>query len=161
MTYDEEIEIDEQALDVEWLNQPKLMLKYTRARAEAQRELDMAKEIRDVTRARVDKAIREDPEKHGVVAGPRGITEGGITAAIADHPDYIKANRAYVDSSYEFNVATGVVAAFDQRKTALENLVRLHGQSYFAGPKVPHDLGEMRRQKDEEAQRGVKIRRRT
>ena len=33
-----------------------------------------------------------------------------------------------------------LLKAFEQRKDALENLVRLHGQQYFAGPKIPRDL---------------------
>ena len=41
------------------------------------------------------------------------------------------------------------------RKDALENLVRLHGQSYFAGPTAPHDakfIQEARKKKDEQTQ---------
>jgi len=36
-----------------------------------------------------------------------------------------------------------------QRKDALENLVRLHGQQYFAGPKMPRDVQWERQQKIE------------
>ena len=45
-----------------------------------------------------------------------------------------------IDARYEFNTAKGAVRAVDQRKESLENLVRLHGQHYFAGPKIPRDL---------------------
>ena len=46
-------------------------------------------------------------------------------------------------------MAQGAVYAFEQRKTSLENLVRLHGQQYFAGPKMPRDL---RKEVDRRAQ---------
>lgn len=160
MSYDDDIVIDETALDVEWLEQPRMMLKYAKLVAKAQYDLDLAKEERDSVKARLDKRIREDPEGHGVVAGSRGVTEGSIAAAVQVHPEYDKVNQAYMSSVYEHNVASGVVRAFDQRKSALENLVRLHGQQYFAGPSVPRDLSEERKRRDSDANGRVRMRRR-
>jgi hypothetical protein len=39
------------------------------------------------------------------------------------------------------------------RKAALENLVQLHGQNYFAGPKVPRNLSKERDEKEERQKR--------
>ena len=54
--------------------------------------------------------------------------------------EHVKAAQALIDAKYENDIAEGVVKALDQKKSALENLVRLLGVSYFAGPNVPHDL---------------------
>jgi hypothetical protein len=156
MAYEDDIEIDETALDVEWIEQPRLMAKYCQMKASAQKDLDYAKEHLDVVRARVDKMIRDDPDAFGLAK----VTEGTVSAAILMHDDYRKANDEYIGAKYDYNIAEGVVRAFDQRKSALENLVRLHGQSYFAGPSVPRNLSEARSNRDADIQRRVKIRKR-
>jgi hypothetical protein len=51
---------------------------------------------------------------------------------------------------YEAEVLQGAVNAVDHRKDALENLVRLHGLQYFAGPKVPRNLSEEREYREEQ-----------
>jgi hypothetical protein len=37
----------------------------------------------------------------------------------------------------------------------LENLVQLHGQNYFAGPKVPRNLSKERDEKEERQKRVI------
>ena len=162
MGYEDDINIDEQALDVEWIEQPRLMGRYCKLAAEAQRALSLAKEEQDFVYATLDRAVRADPQSYGVVAGSRGVTEDSIKAAIQVQPSYKDATKGYIDAKYEAEVASGAVRAFDQRKAALENLVRLAGQSYFAGPQVPRDLADERRIRDARAQEGVasKMRRR-
>ena len=44
-------------------------------------------------------------------------------------------------AQYELEVMGAAVRALDQKKSALENLVRLQGQNYFAGPSVPRTIG--------------------
>lgn len=157
MSYDEDIVIDEGALDVEWLEQPRLMGSYCRAAAEAHRAMDLAEENLDFVRATLERAIRAEPGKYGVVPGSRGITEDAIKSAIKMREEYKIASRAYVDAKYEYAVAAGAVRAFDHRKTALEKLVQLHGQAYFSGPSVPRDLPAERALRDRAAQTKVRI----
>lgn len=157
MSYEDDIVIDETILDIMWLEQPRLMGDYCQIAAEAHRAMDLAKENLDFVRATIERAVRASPAQYGVVAGSRGITEDSIKAAIQVHPEYEDASRAYIDAKYENDVAIGAVRAFDQRKSALENLVRLHGQQYFAGPAVPHNISEERARRDQSAQRSVRI----
>jgi hypothetical protein len=159
LNYEDDINIDEGALDVEWLEHSRLMFKYCEMTAEAHRKMDLSKENVDFTKARLDKEIRADPDAYGVVAGPRGITESAIFAAIAAHDEYRDANQKFLDCRYEYEVAQGAVKAFEHRKSALENLVRLHGVSYFAGPQVPRNLAEERQARDKVAQSRVRLRR--
>jgi hypothetical protein len=158
MDYGLDIVIDEQALDVEWLNQPQRMGEYCRLTAEARRTMDLAAENLEFVKATIERAIRADPDRYGVKPGVRGITEASIDAAVIIHDEYKIASRQLIDARYEHDVAVGAVRAFDQRKAALENLVRLHGQNYFAGPSVPRDLPAERARLDQEARRQANAR---
>jgi hypothetical protein len=157
MNYEQDVTIDESALDVEWLDQARLMGKYCELAADAQREMNIAKEHLDFVWATLDRNIRADPAQYGVLPGSRGITEDSIKAAIQVQEEYQIASRDLIEKRYEHEVAVGAVRAFDQRKTALENLVRLHGQSYFAGPSVPRDLPAERARRDQSAQSRVRV----
>lgn len=134
--YDEDIRIDEMALDVEWLEQANLMRKYTQIAADTKRDAAAAKEYVDWVKASLDKDIRANPDSFGIDK----INNDVVNATILLQQQYQDAATAYNDARYEQDVASGVVSAFEQRKTALENLVKLLGQSYFAGPVTPRDL---------------------
>lgn len=132
--YKEELAIDLDALEQEWLMQPKLFMKYSEAASIARRELDEAKETADYTKAELDLTIRKNPERFHLSK----ITENSIEATIITTPEYIESHKEYIEAQYKYSLLMGAVKAFDQRKDALENLVRLHGQSYFSTPELPH-----------------------
>ena len=137
LNYEEDIRIDETALDVEWLDQPSLMMKYARHQAEMLRAEEEAKENLEIVQSELDKEVRNDPEGFGITTK---LTEAGVLGAIKMSEEYKKALKKYNEARFENNVAKGAVKSIDARKGALENLVRLHGQQYFAGPSVPRDL---------------------
>jgi hypothetical protein len=158
VNYEDDIEIDEQALDCEWLDQPKRMREYCKVAAEAHRQMDLAKENVDFVRATVERAVRSRPAEYGVAPGVRGaVTEDSVKAAVQVHEQYQLAVREYIDAKYENDVANGTIRAFDHRKSSLERLVQLHGQSYFAGPAVPRDLAAERSRRDQAVQARVRI----
>ncbi len=136
--YEDDIGIDQSGLDVEWLGQPGLMLKYGRSAAHAGRAADLAKERVEIVIAELDKDIRNKPGDYGVSK----ITESVVDNTIKMQPAYLSANGEYIEAKYEFELSKYAVRAFDARKLALENLVRLHGQQYFAGPQVPRDINK-------------------
>lgn len=136
INYEKDIEIDGEALDKEWLRQAPLMMKYCRISAQARMELDAAKEMLDVVKAGLDKAIRENPEKYDIVK----VTEVVISNTIIVQGSYTEAYGRYLQVKYEADMASGAVRAIEQRKDALENLVRLYNGQYFAGPKVPLNI---------------------
>lgn len=139
--FSDEIRIDENALDVEWLEQPMLMLKYTKQEAQARKALDLAKEALDLVKATLDKAIRSNPADFGLDK----LTETIVVNTIILADDWKAANEEVIQKSYELNIYTSAVKAIAQRKDALQNLVQLHGLQYFAGPTSPHDLSTQRR----------------
>ena len=131
LDYEGEIEIDPEALDVEWINQPMLFMKYARNEAEMGEALDKAIENVKIIRSELIKEAHETLPK---ATGPV------VESYYRDHKDHKEAKEAVITAQFNYNIARSAVFAFNQRKVALENLVRLHGQSYFAGPSEPRDL---------------------
>jgi glycine betaine/choline ABC-type transport system substrate-binding protein len=148
INYENEIRIDETALDVEWLEQPRLFMKYARNAAQARKRVDEAKEALDVAKAELDKKIRSNPKKYGV----EKITENAISNLIIKQDTYKEAMQEFSDARYEADIAQSAVSAFNQRKEALENLVKLFGMQYFSGPRVPRDLSQEYKKKETQKQ---------
>src|SRR5271157_3525172 len=151
MNYEKDIIIDESSLDLEWLNQPALFMKYAKHAANAQMELDHAKQTLDIAKAEADKEIRNNPDKFELAKA----TDTAVANAILIHPAYKEAYDAYLEAKYECEMARSAVTAFDQRKNALEYLVKLLGQNYFAGPALPRDITELKEQRQKKTDAGI------
>ncbi|MBN2570509.1 MAG: hypothetical protein JXA68_00155 [Ignavibacteriales bacterium] len=151
MNYEQDMYIDEDFLDMEFLDQPSLMVKYSTMLADAKRERDLAKEALDLKKAEIDRDVRNNPDNYDLAK----ITETAILNVILSDDTYKEANKIYNDANYEVNVLQGVVSAIEHRKSALENLVKLYGQNYFAGPSIPHDLKELRKERNKETEHRI------
>jgi len=151
MQYEDDIRIDETALDVEWLEQPSLMMKYARHCAQMEYNYDKAKEALDLARAELDFDIRSSPSHYDI----NKLTEAVVSNTIMMSKKFNNANDEMLSAKFEFNIAKNALKAFEQRKETLENMVRLHGQNYFAGPKIPRDLSWERKQKQKVRDAGV------
>jgi len=138
LDYVQDTIIDHTALDVEWIRQPELMRRYADHVAEMKKAMDEAKERLDVGKARIERDVRADPSKHGIGK----VTESAIASTILLQEEWLKLSQEYREARYEYDIAQAAVRAIDQRKTALENLVRLLVASYFAGPQTPRDLSQ-------------------
>ena len=161
LNYEQDVSIDETALDVEWLQQSNLMYKYAKHQAETKKAMDEAKERLDFIKAKLEMDIRANPGDYGLSK----VTESAIASTVLLQPEYQEASKNHIEAKYENDVATAVVRAIDQKKTALENLVKLLGVSYFAGPSAPRDLSlewneHIKRREQKEHNKNVKIRRR-
>lgn len=151
MNYEDDIRIDEENLDLEWLEQPNLMIKYTKNAAEARMNLDNAKQTLDIVKAEVDSAIRKDPEHYGLIK----VTDAAVASTLLIQEEYKIAFENYLSAKYEADMAQGAVTAFSQRKDALENLVRLFGLNYFSGPRMTKDLHEKRMERMKNIDSGI------
>lgn len=152
--YERDIEINPEELDVEWLEQPRLMIRYAQIASKAKKEMDMAKERLETVRAELDRDIRSDPGRYALTK----ITESVVQSTVISQSEYKEAMQDYIDAQYEFNMTKYAVQAMEQRKKALENLVILHGQQYFAGPRVPRDLSKEWENKQKQKQSNGKVR---
>lgn len=156
LNYKEDTKIDESALDVEWLRQSELTFKYCRHEAEAKRTLDKAETNLDIVKAEVDKEIRKSPETYDL----HKVTETAISNAVAIHPRVLDAEERVADAQFDVNIAIAAVRSIYAKKDALENLVRLYGQQYFAGPSAPRNLQkEIEKRSEQRANANIKLKR--
>lgn len=132
------LEIDLDSLDEEWVNQPQLYYAYAKRLADARQKLDESKSEFELTKAELEKAIRDDPEKFDM---PK-VTEAAVKSCILTQDEYNNARTAVSEASHRVDVLQAVVIALEHRKRALEKLVDLHGQSYFAEPKASRSSRE-------------------
>lgn len=138
--FEKDVQINPGALDVEWLRQASLFRKYAAASADAKDEVTRAKDHLEVVKAQQDSMIRGIPTD-------KKPTEAAIAGLVLQSQEYQDANEAYLKAKYNADMVQAAVSAMEHKKTALENLVRLMGQQYFAGPREPRDLeGEWSRQ---------------
>ena len=158
LNYEKDLRIDEDALDLELLNQASLFMRYAKHYAFTQKEVENAKQILDLTKADLDLKIRSNPEKFKI----EKVTEGAIQAAILINEEFQEANQQCLDAQYEKNMAGNAVQSMTMRKEMLEGMIKLLAQSYFAGPSVPHDLSKLKkeREKTTEASIGTRLTRR-
>ncbi len=124
--FENDLIIDPLALDMEWLEQPNLFMRYSKKLAETRKEKDETKKRLLVARAKLRAKLIDSGAK-----GTNEVVEENI-ASTQEWEDHIQA-------CYEEDLLDGAVKAMSQRKTALENLVDLLGMQYFAGPKEPRD----------------------
>ena len=150
--YEKDIEIDGEALDQEWLGQSALYLKYSRHYADMTKRMDESKQNLDIAKAEADKRIRKNPENYGIDK----ITEAVVMNSILIEEGYKDAYDEYLSAKYEVDMARAAVSAFEQRKSALENLVRLFGQNYFSGPNVPYEINREWESKEKESRTNKK-----
>ena len=137
--FEKDVKIDELALDVEWLQQASLATKYSGYVMECRRLVELQELSVKELRAELYKAISLDPARY---TGKEKPTVGLIEAVIDTDKEYSKMKTDLVKLKLELDYAEMVRREIAiTRKNALENLVVLHGQNYFAGPKVPRDIG--------------------
>jgi len=151
LDYEKDTRISEDDLDLECLEQPTLFMRYAKNLAQAEREKDAAKEKLEFIKAELDREIRLTPEKFKV----EKITDKVVENTILLQDRYKKASEAYLDAKFEYTTAKGGVDAMNVKKDMLENLTKLMGQSYFAGPRTARDLSKEREIKNKKVDSGV------
>ena len=149
MDYEKDIKIDESALDVEWLEQASLAMKYGRHWADLGEKLDLAEEALELIVAEITDEINADIE--GLLGKGIKSTVANVQAYCVQQSRYRLQKEKVIKLKHDVNVAKiAKEQAGDTRKTALENLVKLHGQSYFAGPSISRDLNHEAQQRHDQ-----------
>lgn len=144
LNYEKDLEINKFKLDEECEKQPLLYMKYAKAAAEAKEEFDLAWENEKVIKAQLIKEAKGTAQEK--------------EAYYRTHKEHIKAKEEKIEAEKNWNIINAAVFAFSQRKTALENLVKLWAGEYFSEPapeRVP------RQKLEEESSRRVKRKIRT
>ena len=130
--------IDKNLLDDEWLGQPKLYFNWAIQLEDARADFEEVKAEFDVVKAEVDLAIRTTPDDYDL---PK-VTDKSVAVALIVQPEYKKAQQKVFTAKHRVGILQAAVTALDHRKKALEKLVDLHGQKYFATPRASEQSRE-------------------
>ena len=153
--YAEDLKINKFDLETEWLNQPSLYFHYSKLAIDAKLEVDQAKEDLEFTKADLNLNIRSNPGNYNV----EKVTNESVAAAMVCDVEYETRVREYNEARHAYETINAAVRAMEQRKSALENLVRLQLSGIHSTPKVD---GATQKEMDEVVQESTKqqIRRR-
>jgi len=145
---EKDLHIDCEALDIECLNQANLAWKYINLAHQARKKARQAEEYLKTIRSELIAKVNKDSEGCVNKAKPN---VHDIEAYYRTHKQYKAAKTEMIDAQLEADlVQQGKDLFVFQRKASLENLINLHGQQYFAGPKVPRNLEqEVKRQREQ------------
>lgn len=130
MNWEQDLQIDKNALDEEWIKQPYLYMQYAEKFVYAQDKKQKAKENLEVVKAQADKRARENLTIKG-----EKITESKVSSEIVLDPEYKKALSELNEILLEVNLLDFSVKAMDHRKKALEKSVDLYLGGYFSKPR--------------------------
>ncbi len=124
--FENEISIDLDNLHENWQTHSEVRYKYSVEVSHIDRVLKKIGEKIATLRARL---IREY-KGHNVKT-----TVQQIDAYCIEHGEHIILRQQQIDTEYNLNMAKNALKAFDDRKSALENEVKLWSSNYFATPK--------------------------
>jgi hypothetical protein len=138
-SFGDDMRIDAESLDYEWLRQADLYAKYGRMKATAMRRHDQLNAEFDLMSAELDSKVRSAPEKYGIAK----ITETAIKSSILCVPEYQEKLTQIRDAALEVELLAVAIRTLEHKRSALENLVRLAVSNYFSLPSIPHNLSEL------------------
>ena len=134
--FEEILDIDENILDDQSREQPRLVWKHGRILAEAMKDLDYAEANKKLVTAEVIKKIRKRPKRYGM----ESATEAGIKTALPGTKEYQEAAEAVIEAQYIVNKIQAATNALDHRRTSLSNFVKLNEQNYFSKPRQTKEV---------------------
>lgn len=122
-------------LHEEWDRQAPFYRKIARELAEAKLDLNEAKLGLKVTKARLELWVREDPSRYGLSK----VTESSVEATVIVQDEYQEAERGVNKAQHLVDLLAADTEAANQRKSALQDAVKLRLADYFADPTVGAD----------------------
>lgn len=142
MNYEEDLKIDRYNLDIEWLRQPSIYMKYIEEAAKADKAVRRAREKIEIIKAELHTIIRVERENQNLKT-----TKDILDSLIIQTPEYQNAVNNHIDMIEMSKIINGAVDAFNQRKNALENAVKLLLAGFFSAPKDEKKDGESQTEK--------------
>lgn len=129
MSYENDLKIDEHRLEKEWLKQPALYMQYAEKAALADSKAKRAKENVETIKAERSAYYRKKHSDEG-----EKFTENSISVEVQTDTECIDAVSEYITAMEHAAVLSAAVKAFEHKKAALENLVRLTLAGYYSQP---------------------------
>lgn len=130
--------IDPSALDLAAATQAETFFYWAQQSVAARMAMDRAKLTLELVESRLKQKARANPDEFDLAK----VTEGSLDEVVKGHSEYLESQDTYMKAREESLLLDWAVGAMEQRKRMIEVLVTLHGQQYFAGPSIPHDLAE-------------------
>ena len=134
--FETDLELDPMQLDVEWIDQSKLYMQYAEACGHAVKMEQKAHERVKTVRSELILEANKGGEK---LVGVK-VTLSTIEAWYRTHPTYKEAKKEWHEAEYNASLFKSALTALTNKRSALENLVRLWLGEYFSGPKTPRDI---------------------
>lgn len=151
VNYEKDCQIDLNALDLEWSEHSEVETKYIQLVSELRKEKNLLHEEVKTIRSELIREANEDPQTCCDKKKPNGAD---IEAYYRTHKDYKAVKSDLIEAEDAYQVAQDMKDMMHFTKTkALENMVVLHGQQYFAGPSTPRNLTkeQIKRKKNKKA----------
>ena len=149
MDFEKDITINKYELDIEWEKQPAIFERYAKENANAVAERDRAKLDKETTTA----ALRLEILNGYIEQGLKKPTENAIDAEIITTAVYKRVSQELINANEKVALTDAAKWGIQQKRDALENLVKLHLAGYFSEPKIPKEAKE---QSDEKTRRRLK-----
>lgn len=155
LNYKQDVQIDINALDIEWLKQTELEQAYIEQASHLRKEARLAEEEVKTVRSELISEANEDPQECCNKDKPNA---GDIEAYYRTHKKYKQAKQEFIEAQEAAQVADDMKNLIHfTRVKALENLVQLNGQGYFAGPSTPRNINrELERREEQKKEREEK-----
>ena len=149
MDFENDVKINKFELDIEWEKQPALFEKYARASAEATAERDRVWQNRKVIKAELMTEILN----HYNSIGLKKPTDVAIDAEIRGDSRHKEVSEELIAANEKVGLTDAAKWAMQQKKDALENMVKLFLAGYWSDAKIPQEAKE---QADEKVTRRLK-----
>jgi len=135
--FKENITIDKYSLDLEFEKHPMLYHEFAMDMTTAEDEKDRARDQLELLRAELDVAIRNNPKAFQL----EKITEAAISSTIIQTAKFKEAQDYYNSCVSSVRILKIAVESINQKKVALENLVRLYLGEYYS-KEAPREIKE-------------------
>jgi len=124
--YEDDLHINKFRLDEEWLNQSRLYAKYANLCSKLRKKHLKIWEKKKTRKAQLIKKFRKENPK---------AKNDEVESYWRCDKKYRRLSLEVIDAEYEYNILNNAVFAFSQRKTALEQEVKLYLSEYYSEPK--------------------------
>jgi hypothetical protein len=131
--FDEDVQIDVNDLGKELYTQPSLYIKWAKIWANESHRRDFFKARLEQVKAEVELDIRDNPKEWGI----EKVTEASVRALVECDEGVEKARNAFFQASRNLNNALSAKLAMEQRKSMLENIVKVYQTGYWGELPVP------------------------
>jgi septum formation topological specificity factor MinE len=126
------VDIDPEALDLEWLSHPPMVKAACVAAADARHRHTQAKNRLKLVTAQLRKKVRANPTKFDLPDKPTKDMVEDEVVVLAKYQDAV---REEAETKYALDMMEAAVTALDHRRTALSNYTDLHWSDYHSAPR--------------------------